>query len=90
MKTKTVTIYNWDGSQYDVTAPAEAKYLGILHFIGSIRFFRKKPKLSGYYYSDEHVVGDWLQDACPAENRPMVDGYGENGLPEELLLKIED
>lgn len=90
MKTKTVTIHNWDGSKYKVTAPAQAKYLSILSSIGAIRFFRKRPKLKGAYYDDDAMIGGWSREDCPYENRPMHDGYGENGLPSELLLKIEE
>jgi hypothetical protein len=97
MKTKTVTIYNWDGSKYDVEAPVNAKYLGIFSHIGVIFFYSRKPKLGtdGYYH------GANIENACARcpsrENYPCEDGYGQDGLVlvkgvrmSELLLRIEE
>lgn len=89
MKTKTVTIHNWDGSKYEVEAPVEANYLGILSHTGHICFYKKRPKLTGGYYNVRDVMS-CLPMGCPVENLPCLDGYGKDGNPSELLLKIEE
>ena len=102
MKTKTVTIHNWDGSKYKVKAPVEAKYLGILSHTGCINFYARKPRLnqSGYYSADpnaKRLLENGIDHACPCENLPYHDGYGNMGTVikkginvAELLLKIEE
>jgi hypothetical protein len=91
MKTKTVTIYNWDGSKYDVEAPAQAKYIGILSNLGIIRFYRRKPALNGGYYAPSpYRIGQSIHGVCPEKNLPCHDGYGTGEMPDELLLKIEE
>ena len=98
MKTKIVTIHNWDGSKYTVEAPINAKYIGIFNCTGAIRFFSRKPKLGGVYYSNRYQINK--RDAnsgysaiqCPAKNLPFHDGYGQTEeLPQlELLIEIEE
>ena len=101
MKTKTVTIHNWDGSKYDVEAPAPTKYIGILSHTGVFCFYSRKPKLGwdGYYVDDDSYLddSDGRKVYAPDENCPCHDGYGlsgtviKNGIHvAELLLKIEE
>lgn len=92
MKTKTVTIHNWDGSKYDVEAPEEAKYLGILSNLGTIRFYKKKPRVAertlhgrGVYYAPSQDKISDIDGACPPQNLPSVDGHRG-----ERLFKIEE
>lgn len=102
MKTKTVTIHNWDGSEYDIEAPVKAKYLGIMSHTGVFCFYSGKPKLDadGYYCNSQYYLDDpgGISISCPHDaNLPYHDGYGisgtviKNGIHvAELLLKIEE
>lgn len=88
---KTVTIENWDGSKYNVEAPDNAKYVGILCNTGCINFYAKKPRLRyGYYDNRLKLLANGIYGACREENLPKLDGYGSCGMPSELLLKIEE
>lgn len=101
MKTRIITIENWDGSKYDVEAPANAKYLGILSHTGDIKYYTRKPKqdkdMQGYY-DMEFLIEEDINARCPrSENYPVEDGYGSSGTVvidgihmSELLLKIEE
>ena len=83
MKTKTVTIHNWDGSKQKVNVPAHARFIEITPYSGGIYAHTKKPKLhKGWftYKSEGRIVG-----VCPKENRPC-----EDGIEQSILLKIEE
>lgn len=90
MKTKTVTIHNWDGSKYDIEVPAITRYVGIYSDSGDIACYRRKPRLdSGGYGRNEDIIGYSPQE-CPYKNLPFHDGYNRDGNPPELILKIEE
>lgn len=96
MKTKIVTIHNWDGSKYDVEAPEKAKYIGIYCNTGHICFYGRKPRVGHMGYGDMEDIIRWptgtcyASPTCPEDNLPMHDGYGRDGMPYELILKIEE
>lgn len=82
MKTKTVTIHNWDGSRQKVEAPQSAKYIEVAPYSGFIFAHARKPKKSNGTVYQEHgrFVGH-----CPDANRPYQDEISQS-----VLLKIEE